>query len=939
LSPHPTLSRRHELVRGVGGLAALVALVFGVPAALAVLAGWPLPRQLPSFNEVASVLSSRAELPAATVFKAVALVGWVAWVEITLAVVADVAARIRQRSAPALHLPMAGAAQALAGRLVTSVLLLASPLLGRADAVPPARPLAAITATALSPVPPQVLAHPTPPEPFPSGTKSYTVRPGDCLSQIAEDHLGDGRRYPEIFDLNRGRIQPDGDALRDEDLIRPNWRLAMPSDASGVEIESSSPPAPEAPVPMPDPPAPPPATTPPELQAPSTPAPVSDGTPDGEATTPTHAPSEVARESAPAAAPAPAGHGNGDTTAPAPTRAFRFAVPTLLAGLAVSHLARLRAAQQRHRRRGRAVPPPPAPLQEAETVLRAIADEDSAAWIDGAVRYLWSVLETSQPFEAPSVFAVRAGRFGVEFLLDRPAQAPKGFVAADGDRVWRLDPAIDLTALRQLAEGQSPALPALLSVGETPEGPLLVDLETAGSLAVEGEPTRVSGFLAAAAVELASAPWAEDIPVVLIGGDPHLLQLERVERVDADAAIARFPNPSTANTEDRPSRLAARVTPPACDALAPTAVIVAPGADAAVVASLASTARPGRGVVLAAPGPFPEAGLRLHIDADGTARLEPLGIELTSTVDQEAVDAIGELFAQATDTDDVPLMTEPPDTVMSEDAEQPQRWVRVLGPVEIDWAGKPPRPRSAEVVAYLATSDRPVPVERLKVALWPNPKDGEVASTTFRSTVSRARGALGQDAEGHDYLPDVEGGCLRLRPEIGCDWRRFRQLVALAHTAPSAEAIEHYRSALALVRGAPFTDAPKGYYGWAYASLVYEIETAVADAAERMAELSLDTNEPKLAEWAVRRGLMVSPAREALHQLRMRAAAVQGDRAGIERAWKELRLALRSNIGPLEEPRADTIALYETLTGPQPIRTASADSAAHEHRERAARAS
>ena len=33
------------------------------------------------------------------------------------------------------------------------------------------------------------------------------------LWDIAEEHLGDGRRWKEIFELNKGRPQPDGGEL------------------------------------------------------------------------------------------------------------------------------------------------------------------------------------------------------------------------------------------------------------------------------------------------------------------------------------------------------------------------------------------------------------------------------------------------------------------------------------------------------------------------------------------------------------------------------------------------------------------------------------------------------------------------------------------------------------------------------------------------------
>jgi len=71
------------------------------------------------------------------------------------------------------------------------------------------------------------------------GHKVYVVaaptgRHHDTLWEIAERHLGDGRRYHEIYRLNEGRLQPDGRTLHLARLIQPGWRLIMPEDAVGV---------------------------------------------------------------------------------------------------------------------------------------------------------------------------------------------------------------------------------------------------------------------------------------------------------------------------------------------------------------------------------------------------------------------------------------------------------------------------------------------------------------------------------------------------------------------------------------------------------------------------------------------------------------------------------------------------------------------------------
>lgn len=61
------------------------------------------------------------------------------------------------------------------------------------------------------------------PQPAGVGTtgKSYTVQPGDTLSGIAKQHLGDGNAYMKIFEANR-------DQLSDPDKIKPGQVLRIP---------------------------------------------------------------------------------------------------------------------------------------------------------------------------------------------------------------------------------------------------------------------------------------------------------------------------------------------------------------------------------------------------------------------------------------------------------------------------------------------------------------------------------------------------------------------------------------------------------------------------------------------------------------------------------------------------------------------------------------
>lgn len=64
------------------------------------------------------------------------------------------------------------------------------------------------------------------PAPRPASTapkpKTYTVQAGDCLWNIAKKHLGDGSRWPEIYNLNK-------DKIKNPNLIYGGQVLTMPS--------------------------------------------------------------------------------------------------------------------------------------------------------------------------------------------------------------------------------------------------------------------------------------------------------------------------------------------------------------------------------------------------------------------------------------------------------------------------------------------------------------------------------------------------------------------------------------------------------------------------------------------------------------------------------------------------------------------------------------
>ena len=70
---------------------------------------------------------------------------------------------------------------------------------------------------------PKATVKPAPrPAPTPPKPKTYTVKAGDCLWNIAKKHLGDGSRWSEIYNLNK-------DKIKNPNLIYGGQVLTMPS--------------------------------------------------------------------------------------------------------------------------------------------------------------------------------------------------------------------------------------------------------------------------------------------------------------------------------------------------------------------------------------------------------------------------------------------------------------------------------------------------------------------------------------------------------------------------------------------------------------------------------------------------------------------------------------------------------------------------------------
>jgi DNA-binding SARP family transcriptional activator len=238
--------------------------------------------------------------------------------------------------------------------------------------------------------------------------------------------------------------------------------------------------------------------------------------------------------------------------------------------------------------------------------------------------------------------------------------------------------------------------------------------------------------------------------------------------------------------------------------------------------------------------------------------------------------------------------------------------VRVLGRVEVGGVGRIERGKSEELIVFLALNPEGVDSDRIADALW---RGVPPAKATLNTTTTVARNSLGTTEDGSMRLPHARNGVYRLDPSVGLDWARFQALVARAESRGPAGA-DDLRAALDLVRGRPFEGVRPRTYGWALLDLAAVMESAVVDAADRLAELRLQALDAPGAQWAARCGLKISPYDERLYRRLMLAADLAGNPAGVEAVMEELLKRLDDDsFEPWDALHDETRKLYERLIG------------------------
>ncbi|MBW0116281.1 LysM peptidoglycan-binding domain-containing protein [Pseudonocardia abyssalis] len=697
-----------RLVRGLIALVTLAGLVAGVPAALWSLGSPFLPDRLPTVDDVVVALTRPDD--GSLLLGLLVLVGWIVWLQLAYSILVETAAQVR--SLPMQRPDRFGfrTTRTLAALLIGWVLTMAATP-ATASTTPPvtvsASFLPTAAASAESPAGPvhvvqardtlwdiaaRVLGDPLrwreifdlndgrlqadggrlidgsvlhvgwelrlPAEPDPSDLR-VRVEVGDSLTGLADQHLGDPARYPDLYEVNVGVRQPDGGYLDDPDVIRPGWLLSVPTIDGPVEQRMDD---------IPPPvdgtgPDPPPLTT-------STPTPERP-VPTGDPLTSIPLPET--------SAPTPPSDPTGGTD----TAQTSFAVPAALvvSGLAasgiVTGIVAYRRRQTRWRRAGRQIALPDLDHSRLEFATVTAAQTAGTRFLDTVLRSL--TVTPGLRHGLPSLEAVWLAPTGIDLVLTEPRDAVPPFVAEDGGSVWHVDAEAALPITEQEAVGVANPFPALVSLGTGEDGAtLLVDAERAGALHLVGDRTRTIDLVRNMAVELGTCRWADDTSVMVVGLEAGLTDLppNRVEQVqDVRTAAGRLRAAMSATQEhlarvDGGSVVDMRVQDQLSDSWVVSVLVVAEPDEtqlqtlAELCRELATGERTSAAVITAgASTTLP--GEQVHIDSDGTVQIPRLDTGTLRAERMPADIALGLLSVIGTALEhDVPVPSAP----------QPQPW-------------------------------------------------------------------------------------------------------------------------------------------------------------------------------------------------------------------------------------------------------------------------
>ncbi|MFI1725998.1 BTAD domain-containing putative transcriptional regulator [Streptomyces sp. NPDC020489] len=912
-----------DFVKAFLAFVALAVLVVGVPGALAVAVGWPLPSGMPELGWLQRPITTGTFLNILTV------IVWFAWAQFTACVLVEIKAAVSGIGVPG-RVPGAGPSQLLARQLVAALLLVGATAasltpglsqlghslegnqrgsVAAAEQTPGGglfaqqQEQAASTAAALAEQATHAAAHAD------AGggsaqtgdTKYYRIQPPegrhhDSLWEIAERHLGDGRRYKEIFELNKDRVQPDGSKLSEASLIRPGWIMEMPGDARGGDLvempETSGGSAAQQ-----------------QLhdyaKAGGDHAGGGSGHAQGGGT-------GAGRVSLPEQRPAPDRPGHQQQTQ-AGSAEEGFGLPEALVGAPLLAAGLLGALGRRRRqalwqsafgavsgRRGMEPPTPTGDAANAQDALLVGADPEGVRLLDRSLRGLAASLAAeSRPL--PTVYATWLGNNGdLHLQLAQPSgNPPAPWQLGQDPTFWML---ARTDAERYEDVDAAAPYPGLVSLGTMDDSRLLLNLESVpGLVSLSGSETDRAAVFASVAAELATNGWSDRMTITLVGFGEDLTPLapNRLRHLDG---IDDLLETMEAETRQRRGALGAaghdsvltgRTGPAQHTRWAPHLVLLAaePSADEAMkLAELAADAgRLGIGYLVGtASGDLPGAAWEMEITGEGKLLAPLLGLELDAQLLPVPLQrAVVELFVDSDpDRDPQGPTTTPPFLVDISEQGRPAVYARLVGPYEIIGLETPDGDRSAllhEALALLLLHREGVHPRVLSSALWPR----GVTDDVREALLDRLRTWLGTDPDGSPRLTTDATGRLTLAKSVVSDLDVLRSLY---HEATQGRGVDSrvvrgrlLTDALVLVRGPLLADRPEGRYRWLTHEIVdAQLPLLVADIGLALSEFHLVKDRAEKAIEALGAALNSAPADERLWHELLRATHATGDAARLQ---------------------------------------------------------
>ena len=714
-----------------------------------------------------------------------------------------------------------------------------------------------------------------------SSDSSYVVQPGDTLSEISEEHLGDADAYPSIFRASRDKVQANGARLSDPDLILPGWKLTIPGQPAPAE--------PQKPKHVQEPPL---GQTPPPTDAPTPPAPdVADPAPD-------QADPESAK----------------DETVPSWLLPGLAGAGSILGASVWLTLRARRRTQLRFRRPGSVIPPPPAELLPVDKTVHVTASATAPRIesLDAALRHLDPV---------PQLIKATLSDTELALTLSEPATLPAPWCGSACE--W----SIALEAVPERPENAFPPYPLLVSIGRTADGTyVFLNLEELRLVSVTGDETRKAAFARHVAAELAVNPWSSvvtQVDVLGLGSDLAMFAGRvHTHPVGDTAFIAHLAN-DLAGIDDVPevddfhAVIVAKATRPESDlARLSDTIGSAHGRSSAVLIDL-NCASPGTaalldispagllcapslGIEVAAAGLSEEEAracavlldlaleeavspVPRHDDVEATSDLGGALIEeLTEPRPLEGAAGAGALLARSAETyadaaattvDDIavvaPLASKAAERVVAavdpDLGEDLARWespvplapkLTLLGPVGARTLGDTKatahrRPFYVELLAYLFLHPKGATSAEIAEAFNIKPERVRVDMTQLRQW-------LGKDPHtGSLYLPNAAAASRAGSPSayrvqgILCDLDLFRRLRARGQSR-GADGISDLVAALGMVTGEPFSDLRDGHWAWLLDGDRWDqiMTSAIADVGHIVCAHALAESNPGLALWA-----------------------------------------------------------------------------------------